>query len=490
MTKSIKLIIAAIAFIIYGAVVLYSGLPGNIRSAEDKLDYSANTKLSRLDPNKKVSVELNGQVATLTGVTNSEVDRKDIIKSVKSSRWGGGIIVGGVTKVRADGLKVSALPPKPLPPFRWAAEKSQDGVTLVGMVPDETTRNEIVAYAEGQFPNGVTDRMNVARGAPAGDWLGAAKIGLNSLSRLNSGRVTGNGSEFVVSGRAESREVLERVNERFSKLPSDYTGEVIVTVPGDLRVQSPYDWSATMGPGNAPVILTGYVPSRNAGDKIVAHARTIMTNRRVIDRQVVANGVPEGPWEDLVSTNLNVLSQLKSGNITGRDNKFVISGITDDNAVVDESRIKIEALGNIPFNTEIDIDVVAPPVVDLVDECQTLFDNAMRNNTINFQTSKAIILPDSKALLDRLGVAAKRCRNFEIEIAGHTDSSGSAELNQSLSVSRAQAVVRYLIGEGVNEGQLKARGYGETTPIADNSTDEGKAQNRRIEFTIKTKKGS
>jgi len=71
---------------------------------------------------------------------------------------------------------------------------------------------------------------------------------------------------------------------------------------------------------------------------------------------------------------------------------------------------------------------------------------------------------------------------LKFSVEGHTDSTGSAATNQTLSEARSQAVVDKLVGLGITRDRLKAAGKGQTAPIADNSTDEGKAKNRRVEF--------
>ena len=73
-----------------------------------------------------------------------------------------------------------------------------------------------------------------------------------------------------------------------------------------------------------------------------------------------------------------------------------------------------------------------------------------------------------------------------MEIAGHTDSQGREEMNQSLSQSRAEAVLQALMARRVLTSNLSAKGYGESRPIADNDTEDGREENRRIEFTIIT----
>ena len=71
-----------------------------------------------------------------------------------------------------------------------------------------------------------------------------------------------------------------------------------------------------------------------------------------------------------------------------------------------------------------------------------------------------------------------------IEVGGHTDATGSTELNQALSQLRAEAVRAALIAQGVDAARLRAVGYGESRPVADNDTDEGRARNRRVELAI------
>lgn len=76
------------------------------------------------------------------------------------------------------------------------------------------------------------------------------------------------------------------------------------------------------------------------------------------------------------------------------------------------------------------------------------------------------------------------CPDAKVEVAGHTDSTGSASINLRVSEQRAQAVVEYLVRRGVAEERLTAVGYGEAEPVADNGTREGRARNRRVELHV------
>ncbi|MFO8061629.1 MAG: OmpA family protein, partial [bacterium] len=103
---------------------------------------------------------------------------------------------------------------------------------------------------------------------------------------------------------------------------------------------------------------------------------------------------------------------------------------------------------------------------------------------IHFDSGKATIRPSSYPVLDRAVDMLKENPNVRIEIQGHTDSVGSASNNLSLSQARAESVRSYLINRGISASRIIAKGYGETMPIATNTTRYGRQQNRRIEFLI------
>lgn len=104
---------------------------------------------------------------------------------------------------------------------------------------------------------------------------------------------------------------------------------------------------------------------------------------------------------------------------------------------------------------------------------------------INFQTGSAELLVDSHGTLDKVADTAKKYPNLKLRVEGHTDSTGSAALNQTLSQKRADAVRDYLVNSaGVSADQITAVGFGQTRPIASNDTAEGRAKNRRVEFVF------
>ncbi len=108
----------------------------------------------------------------------------------------------------------------------------------------------------------------------------------------------------------------------------------------------------------------------------------------------------------------------------------------------------------------------------------------LRLENVFFDTDKYDIKPKSYYELDKLADFLTRNPNVKIEIGGHTDNSGSEAHNIELSRNRAQAIVKYLISKDIDAKRLNFKGYGSSKPCADNSTEEGKAQNRRTEVKI------
>jgi OmpA-OmpF porin, OOP family len=101
---------------------------------------------------------------------------------------------------------------------------------------------------------------------------------------------------------------------------------------------------------------------------------------------------------------------------------------------------------------------------------------------IHFETGKATILPDSENVLSEIAKMLQQNPGVKLSVEGHTDNVGSPASNQTLSEKRAQAVVAWLTAHGADSARLKAKGWGQTKPVADNATDDGRAKNRRVEL--------
>jgi outer membrane protein OmpA-like peptidoglycan-associated protein len=107
-----------------------------------------------------------------------------------------------------------------------------------------------------------------------------------------------------------------------------------------------------------------------------------------------------------------------------------------------------------------------------------------RLNNIFFETDKSELLAKSFEELDKLFLMLKNSESMKIEISGHTDSTGMENHNLLLSQARAKAVVDYLVQKGIDKTRISYKGYGSSNPMTTNDTEEGRAENRRVEFKI------
>jgi outer membrane protein OmpA-like peptidoglycan-associated protein len=115
-------------------------------------------------------------------------------------------------------------------------------------------------------------------------------------------------------------------------------------------------------------------------------------------------------------------------------------------------------------------------------------DNQLKLNVpsdISFDTGRADIKPELRTVLDSFASGLKDDRTTRIRIIGHTDNTGSDAINDPLSLSRARSVGSYLADRGIDPGRIETVGRGEHEPIADNSSDAGRAKNRRVEILLR-----
>jgi len=154
-----------------------------------------------------------------------------------------------------------------------------------------------------------------------------------------------------------------------------------------------------------------------------------------------------------------------------------------------------------PINTPVDeygceLDSDGDGVVDRLDECPDTPPNTPVDNVgcpfpviielpgVNFRTSSDMLLDGANTTLNEIAQTLMDNPSMVVEVAGHTDSDGEYDYNLQLSQRRASSVRNYLIDAGVESSRVSARGYGETEPVADNATAQGRAENRRVELRV------
>ncbi|MCB0686729.1 MAG: OmpA family protein [Saprospiraceae bacterium] len=207
------------------------------------------------------------------------------------------------------------------------------------------------------------------------------------------------------------------------------------------------------------------------------------------DRVVIKN--PQIYSEKIVPGNEYIWHKIQGDITADKAYKFLILG----NFFPDEETLSSEGSENSHNFAYYYIDDVMvykrPPIIDETkDEFADWYpleeDKIIPLDNILFDTDKAIIRTKGKSDLDRLYKILVEYPTMEIEVGGHTDNQGGFDYNMKLSNRRAKAVVSYLINKGIDEQRLSYIGYGTTRHIATNDTEEGRQQNRRVEFRIRT----
>jgi len=136
--------------------------------------------------------------------------------------------------------------------------------------------------------------------------------------------------------------------------------------------------------------------------------------------------------------------------------------------------------------SHLQVDASGCPIAITATETELLDTGMIRTSMVTFESGSDVLKVQSFDELDNIGETLMHWPELRVEIGGHTDAQGSESLNQELSERRAQAVLDYLNAHfpDINSDQYTVVGYGESLPVADNATAEGRARNRRVEFKV------
>ncbi len=202
-------------------------------------------------------------------------------------------------------------------------------------------------------------------------------------------------------------------------------------------------------------------------------------NMVVEDGELTTRGHTDHPLrEDIVA----LVSTLRSGQAAVTAASIEVTGIASAHGGWTAAlRAFAERL---PADRNLTVDVVVIDDALALDElCARMFAE-LADTPIEFRQASSVLRSSSHAALDRIVEFARNCRRGTLEITGHTDGVGGAELNRELSRRRAAAVAAYLQAAGVPARRLRIVGKGATEPVADNQTIGGRARNRRIEIRL------
>jgi len=363
-------------------------------------------------------------------------------------------------------------------PFVWNAERNVSRLTLSGNVSLPAVRSRLVEAARG-IAGGVevADQMAFARGVPPRFEVAALSL-IEQLGRLRDGKVSISDNSVRLGGIARDLGGREAIAAALKNLPEGFqVAENTVSAP-------PYVFQVNKDPVAGTLTFNGYVPDNAAHAALIDAARRKFLNEKIVDSLKASVGAPNG-FTNAVTAALGALSRLSTGSLMISDREVKLSGDAFYEVAAEEIRGQLG--GELPQGWRVTPEVSVRPPASAVDGsvCQQLFSELLGIGKIRFLSGQANIDGDSRGLMDRLVEIALRCPNANLEISGHTDTDGDEEANMRLSERRAQAVLDYMMRAGLPADRLHAVGYGQTQPVASNDTAEGKAQNRRIEFTVR-----
>jgi OOP family OmpA-OmpF porin len=410
----------------------------------------------------------------------SVAGRDAIVGGLAFSTQGSELALNAVREIPGIRLAESAITLIPAAkPYGFEGKREGDRLVLSGNVPNPATRAKLLRAAKASAPGAtIVDDTTYARGAPDG-FEAIATFGLTEAGKLADSWISLSDGAYSIAGRASTTAIYGAALAATRQLPAGATVAKVAITSDEI---SPYIFSASKGEG--AVKLSGHYPDEQAHQDLVAAAQTRFFNSKVSDELALGKGAPKD-FAGAVSAMLLQVSRLDTGVGTVSDTEISVKGDALHAKAAADIPAELSAAVPADYTALATIGVAAagPPLEPAA--CQPAFADILGQGKIQFETGQASIQHDSDAVLDNLTVIAMRCPEAQIEISGHTDSVGGDDTNMELSRRRAEAVADYLTKAGITAERMTAVGYGKMHPIASNDTEEGRSQNRRIEFEAK-----
>lgn len=438
----------------------------------DAMSYAL-TALARL-PRSKISVDA-GRI-DITANADSEVAGAALEDALRRA------------KPPSLNLKLAISTPRPvITPFTLRFLTGPEGGQFDACSADtETAAQRIEEAARNAGLTGSADCI-VGMGVPTPKWADAAELAIDALARLGAGSVTFSDADItLVAAEGTEQPQFDRVvGELEAALPEVFALHAVLPQPDDAT-SGPPEFTATLSPEGL-VQLRGRVGDEELRQMADSLARASFGSENVYTAARVVEDLP-GDWPLRVLTGLEALSMLVNGAVTVEPHSLSLRGTSEiKDAKARISSLMAERLGE-GENFALDITYRAPPDPEEVrpspDMCEEMLSQVQTGDKIAFEPGSATIAAESLGVMNRIADILKDCGDIRVEIQGHTDSQGRESMNLELSQLRAQSVLDELRSRRIPTASYKARGYGESTPIADNGTEEGREANRRIEFRL------
>lgn len=328
----------------------------------------------------------------------------------------------------------------------------------------------------------------IGLGVPSPNWSKAAEMAIAAMAQLKGGSVTFADADIsLVAAEGTDTTLFDQVvGELENSLPEVFTLHAVLPKTQSNANVGPPEFVATLSPEGL-VHLRGRVSDELTRETAISFANARFGTGVVHSSARLDETLP-GAWPVRVLAGLDALAYLSNGAVTVTPDSVRVTGNTgnpDANALI--SRLFSEKLGEAErFDIDVTYQEKLDPVAGLPtpNECEAQIAEMQALRKISFEPGSDTVDAESRKTMDDISELLKRCGPIKLEIGGHTDSQGREVMNQQLSQARAQAVLNGLRTRRVLTSSFSAVGYGETQPIADNGTEEGREANRRIEFKL------
>lgn len=443
-------------------------------SWEDAVDFAVRA-LGTL-PRSKISVDAD-RVA-VTAMADSEEHKREIENDL--------------AREVPEGLRLSldiSAPRPVIAPFTLRF-LIRDGVARFDACSADTEEaRDTILSAAGKAGLRDRTRCSIGLGVPSPKWGQAAAQAIAALDELGGGTITMSDADIsLVAEPGVPQNRFDRIaGELESALPDVFALHAVLPEPedGDSEGEDP-EFVVTLSP-EGTVQIRGRLGSERMRDLIDGFAKARFSSEAVHTAARVVEGLP-GDWSMRTLAGIEALSYLSNGAVTVRPNSLSVAGNTGrSEAASDISAFLSEKLGE---GAQFEIDVTYREELDPVasiptpEECEARITQILSERKIDFEPGSETIDPDGARILDDIADVLRDCGEIRMEIGGHTDSQGREVMNQQLSQARARAVLDELRARRILTSSFTAKGYGESEPIADNDTEEGREANRRIEFRL------
>ena len=386
-------------------------------------------------------------------------------------------------------LHLDIQSPRPLiQPFSLRFTMDESGASLDKCSASDEYSKVVILSAMIKLGVDKESNCEIGIGVPAESWVDAVIIAATYVKEFEIASLTfeNHNVSLVVSGNT-GNDKFENIIDKLKKaLPNEF--QVGATLQPVLTKEIDNTNTFTVIKSLDGVVeLKGFLNDHTAEIAVRSYASSIFGSNNINDSLRLSDKLPQN-WPIQVLTGLEVVGLLDHGSLIIEPNTILLEGKSANPEIKSiVSEILSKKLGNDILYTlklEYDEQLVPKPIGPDAKKCVLDINNVIETLGIEFAPGEIVLQKSSNDTLKNMADIMQTCYIVPMEIGGHTDSQGRKSLNLSISQARAEAVMDSLLSYDILTGNLIAKGYGESTPIADNKTSEGRNKNRRIEFTL------